>query len=412
MAAPREVLGPYPPRGLTDLPEKSPYGCAALAENVEFYDGWMSVRGGTRLWNTTAATLAGLDVKRVLYAREFRGRNNSPLLVLVYEYETGGGVRYLSLDVCTPGVSGSVLTSEQYTAPHASFQPTAFEFGEALYISMPAGADGVTWRKVTHTAPYISAHQYNNTGSSVVDEEGPFFDVGFGDKLLAQFGVVYSSRVWYAGYPDGKVRFSAVIYPGLVSTLNEAGPCGPPTALAAFAKSLLIFTQYSVETLTEFGGQGDIQLQPFLQHTGAVNHNAVVQAGHRLFFLSDSGLLAMDQQGNIEEVSEAIRNTLRAHQPDFANAQLVHYPTKHQLWLTLPSSNVVYVMSLQKSGRYYNWSTFVLGRSATEWASPSCVALSRNGAEDTPILGVLNESEEASFIMTQHGEPGDNWYPA
>jgi len=409
MSAPREVLGPFPPRGLTDYPDRSPYGSAARAENVEFADGWVRPRGGTKLWNTSAPTLNMLDVSRVLLVREFRGRGNSPLLVLVTRTDTG--TEFITVSVCTPGVSGSVLAQLSVATPHAGFQPSAVEFNEALYVSLPAGPSGVYWVKVKNAAPYVTKHIYTRDGSGIVDEAGPFFSTGgAGDKLLAQFGVAHNARVWYGGYPESLVRFSAPLYAGLVSSLNEVKADGPATGLASFAKSLVVFTRYSAQLLTEFGGQGDVQVQPFLRTTGAVAHNAIAQAGHRLYFLSDAGLLAMDQAGNIDEVSAAIRRTLRGHQPDFANAQLVHYPAKHQLWLTFPSSQTVYVMGMEKRGSYYDWSTMRLARTETEWASPQCVGLTRTAQGDVPVLGVLSESGEASAIVTQRGEPGDEWY--
>lgn len=403
MAAPHEVLRIPTLRGLTDYPERAPYGSAVLAENVEFSQGYLAPRQGCRILATLTASTQTVDL-----IHEVRAKSGATALVVVMSY-FNAGLRWYQVSLCDC-VTGTQLTywSEPYYHP-GTRQPTAVDYEGATLIFLPGMGmiDGQTEINVIleATPSELKPWQFTSVGRPLLGREaGTYYDYANGERLSATWGVVYQDRLFLGGFPDddsGRLRYTAISDLHGVPKANEVVGLGtandPLTGGAAYAGKLVIFRRHNISLLTMAGAGTEIT-EPLTQHVGCVAHQTICQFAHRLGFLSESGYMTMDQAGGIQELTEAIHDTLISQLPGFDRATVLYYPLRTQFWLLLPLLQTIYVYGLRDG----NWSTFRFSDPAQVYSVGALGTVTMNNAL-YPLVGWVNATYWALVSIFERG---------
>lgn len=419
MAAPQETLGPYRPRGLNDNPETAPYGSAKLAENVDFSDGEMVPRRGTDIINQTEATATSNTVYRIHLAREFRARKGGAVMVLVSIYGPALTQRYEvstwpvgdmnnRTDLWTDSTflpSGGRATCCEYEDVLLLFLPGEGPAGPGKVLTVSGGGDIEEWGPSSSGRPLPGG------------DEAPYYDSADGgeSRLPAGFAAVHNGRMYLAGFPgedSARIRYTSVTDLYGVATASEIAQAGdtaePPTGLASFGGKLVIFKRQSI-VLADASGQGAEQIQPLTRHTGCVHHNTICQFSHRLGFMSDGGYMVMDQTGNIEELTKAIHPTFMQYRADFANASVIHYPLRHQVWILFPSFSTIFVGDLDSG----NWSRYWWNIGTSNGlVKAQCLGTVLLTDGPVPTAGIINSVNHGGYVVKFEAEHHLDYYCA
>jgi len=409
MAAPREVI-PIPRlRGWSDTPDTSPYGTAALAENVEKVPGgWIAPRRGLELFNRSAVGLDGDTSSEVALCTEFRGWGTSRMMVVVEKALTGAYAGYWVVSWSSPG-NPSVYVG-MYPAGEArpGFRPSACQFDNEMLVFCPVVSSVAYPKTIIRIGPsgYLGSYYLHDDGVAATDlsaDEGPFLT----DTNFATIGCAHESRMFFGGYPDEP---STVRYSGfssmLIAETNEINVHEAVTGLASYARMLLIFARDSCHVV-EFGGQQADLPKPFLREVGCESHNTICPYVNRLAFLSRRGLMSIDQAGNIEHLTERIWPTILAHTDDFVNASVVYYPQRNQLWLLIPSSNTIFVYSVEFKEWYqfrYDWQAATAPQMQALGVSEASIGL-------IPVVGFV-DAEGKGIVVNSQGSGLKDYYGA
>jgi len=353
MGMPRDLLGPFPCRGLTDT--AGDLGDARQALNVEWQGDWLQPRGGSLITNVLSRSYVSVDLIKEFWSRGVQ--------LLVVCGRTVGSPDNHTVDIYRTG-EATVLSSE--IMPRWNGRPFAIEYEQALYLMCPVmlGNNHTMW-KISVDSPYITEitpFLYGDPATGVIPADG--MDTGayrgpgnpmrwiFGTKHLERMFVVQDEdpwNVWYSGInlPDG--------WP-LSNSFSPFGDSQSPlTGLVEFNGVLTSFTRRSIAT-TSFSGQGLTVSKLLKENTGAISPQAICNMGNILAFLSDDGLLFLDNQFQISDLlardinSETLRNLKDA----FGSASLQYFRASRQLWLMLPSANQIFILDMRTG----NWSSF------------------------------------------------------
>lgn len=408
MASPREVI-PIPHiRGWSDTPDTSPYGTAVLAENVEKVPGgWMAPRRGFALHNQTAGALVGELDERVALATSFRGWSGSNVLVMVSQSLTGAYAGQWIISWATPGQSGAVIGFYPTGFVRPGWRPSICSIGNEALIFVPSDPASSFSHPIVCGGPngYDGPYWLHSTGSAndLSADVGPFFESDTVNR--ATFAVMHESRVFFAGYPDepNLVRYSG-FDPMLIALTNEINIQQEVTGLASFARMLLIFARDAC-FVVDFGGQKADQPKPFLREVGCEHHNTICPYINRLAFLSRRGLMSIDQGGNIEHLTATIWPTILQYVDDFANASLVYYPQRNQLWLLLPAANAVFVYSVE----FKEWYQFRWDGSDFEAPQLHALGVCENSIGLVPVIGFVSSDGYGTVVTSQSADLFDSF---
>jgi hypothetical protein len=398
VASGREILRVPTIRGVSDYPEGSPYGTAYIAENCERAKGYWRPRRGTALYNHPGTTLAGGFCKNILLADEFRGWNAAKKMIMVATRSDG----YWDTSLASPG-DVTTTDSQIFARARPGYRPSMAKFMNEALVFQPV-ADGGQPSGIIRVsaAGVLGIYRYNSSGAAASEDEGPFFDAStdWTEINKACFGVEHEARMFFGGYigEEDKVRYSARENHQLVAKTNEFTIHERVTGLASFVGALIAFSEGAAYAVN-FGGQGVDQPKILLSEIGCLAHQTIVRYGNRLAFLSRRGLVSMDQNGNLENLSYPIWEQLQQWTEDFANASCIYYPQKDQIWLLLPASGRIYVYNLDTK----EWSWFKFDTS-TNRIYPQCLGRTETDEGLVPIVGFTNTFNRASVSITQHGE--------
>jgi len=345
MATPSDMLGPYGFRGLTDFPKN--YGDAVQAENLEWQGDWVQTRKGSTLIHTL--TFAS---DKILFQREFRGRTNFQIHVVVALSTTDTESYRVQIFR-----SGEDTLLADFSVPFANGRPSYVEYEGRLLLFLPATTDGqfTVWEIFTE-APYYQPlvmddfpHAGGDTGvyRPVDDPIRGIFGVPYMDRIFA----VQDSDPWNVWYSDHD-NYRGWPYENFFSPFGDSNE--PLTGLAIFNQQIVSFTRTKI-SVTKFSGKGLEESRPLKLTTGAICQQAIANIGNELVFLSDDGLLSMDLSGNVTDTLGAAINskTLADLKDGFPEASLTYMAAKRQLWLALPAANKLFVLDLRTG----NWST-------------------------------------------------------
>lgn len=383
MANPRDVLGPYPFRGLRDEPAR--YGDARLAENVEWVgDTSSSVMRG-RCGMSLLREVTGF-IDRVALCQEWRGRTNDPLLVTVFN---PAGASSYSIQVARGDEAPLVVFAVAWPAG----RPSLIGFQQDAVLLVPASADGspyTMWTILRHApylAPVLPAIPAASPNNDPGEYRGPL------DPMRAVLGCAYQSRlfvvqdeapweIWYSNLQD----ITAWAYSSYVDPFDDDQ--SPITAMLVFAGALWVFTQSKIARV-QFFGPGNIQKDILKTNTGCIG--PAVQAGENLVFIGEDGLLELDQAGTVSETEmcKALRRTLRNLQGSLGDATLRYFASRRQLWLCIPATRRVFVFDY----RSQNWATYDFG------TRPDALGSYMNGSGvEQPIVGAVTRNAEG-FVL-------------
>lgn len=403
MAAPSDVLGPFPPRGLSDHPESAPYGSARVAQNVDFARGDLRPRGGTRLISNGAQhPVCGIDL-----VCEFSGH-----IITVSRVSSGPFVGYREICIRQKGVPGTVVGSYWIPGYVPGSPPVALEFGGALYLFIQRDTEHWVYRVEPSSMDIALAPLDTNPPSGLVPDDGPYYSSW--SQVHAKFGVEHKGRLFLACTDPVRLIYTAPFYPNYIAQTNEeAFPFGGEiVALASYADRLLVFQDSGRCMALEFGAAGSSEQTQVFQDTAAKSPQTLQQIGHRLQMLSDDGLLAVDQTGSVvAETTANIDEQMRILRAEFPHVSMVHHVAKHQIWLLFPGVRRIFVFNLKSTTQGWagDWSTITLPADIV----PCCLGLVDTGAGKVPMAGVIYSGTDQGYVISfDHEELLSDWTPA
>jgi hypothetical protein len=405
VAAPSDTLGPFPPRGLSDHPEKADNGSAMLAENVEFLHGDLRPRRGTVVCGQTFATHDGWKSSSFDLIHEFSKSGGERAVLMVCVPSTGPRAGGYEVSLWSPGSMSGHIEDSGGGEPLGAHIPNICEFAGRVFLFLPNVSGNIV---LDVDVGGIEAWRYMAAGrplpAPIGGDEGVYYNYGTDEpEHMPTFACEYNNRMYMAGF-DGdwcnKIKCTSIGDPYGWCKQNEIVSVGtdPVTGLASFAGSLVIFKRGQI-TLAKSYGQGAEVPEPLTRHTGCLAHHTICQFSNRLGFMAEGGYMVMDQTGNIQEFTAGIHESFMECAADLKNARVVHYAAKHQLWILFPSFGRIYVADLKTN----SWSTIRLGHDS----KIGCLGLTRYLTGDVPVAGIVNPSGESYVVRFEYNVQKD-----
>lgn len=395
MAAPRDVKGPWEPRGLSDYPEQAPYGSAILAQNVTLENGYLEPRKGSVLFARPQSTISGTGCSRFGLVRQIFSRDGSSVLLMVSVVRTGVAAGMWEVSLVSPG--GAIIQTLIPAYLAAADNPSTVAFLGRYLLFLPV----VGGRQVLEiTTTNIQFWHLDNTNRPISDgDPGDYLSTANYDHIDASFGWAHEGRLFLAGLPGDEAAFVRNSTANDLWGFPKANWFGVGdnadaiTGGASFGQSMVVFTRRSIY-IVDYTGQGAVKSRCLTQHTGCVNHNSICYASGMLIFQSDTGLMGMDQAGTVTELSREIHNTYLRNRADFSRVSVAHIPEKHQVWCLFPANARILVMDLRASSWVeYNWRPEI-----NISAGSICPYLLANGT--LPVCGYVNTDDNAGYVIS------------
>ena len=162
------------------------------------------------------------------------------------------------------------------------------------------------------------------------------------NTLIPDCITVHKSRVWCS--KGSTLYYSAVGTYNDFTTANDAGyinnfhvDTSNIKAMATYKDYLAVYKEDKVFLLS--GSNPDDFAIALFADRGAVSANGIVNVDNKQYFLSDNGIFALEQVGELNQIrlgSEISLNIKKEFEKfdksRLVNAYTVHYPDKHQVW--------------------------------------------------------------------------------
>lgn len=165
-----------------------------------------------------------------------------------------------------------------------------------------------------------------------------------GEVLTDAVIAVYKGRVWVA--KDATIYYSALGTYNDFTTADDAGyinqfhtDTGAITALKPYKDYLAVYKNDSVYLLT--GTTPDDFSIMLFANKGASGSNSIVNVENKQYFLSNSGIFALEQVGELNQIQLGSEISLKIKKEFYSfvklqNALALHYERENQIWYFIP----------------------------------------------------------------------------
>ena len=291
-----------PGAGATLVPYQSGQTATSDAELVEAFGSLFLFRGrGASLPSSLPFTLGEYPLMYEGVSPTAGGVVKMPLAVVVCQiYPSGGACRVDLAPIESKTETWTFSGADELTGSSGgSTSGHQFVDGDIIKLSGTSSYDGVHEVKVIdyNTIELVGASApgaVQNRNSQAIGWSESF------NMPPADFAVATASRLAYVNGPD-QIVFSDAFSPSVVNPyfnrvlINEGTGDYITALLPVQDDSLLVFKRSSIYLITNTSGLGDdLRVIEITRQLGCVARGSVQEIGDLVFFLSDSGIYAID----------------------------------------------------------------------------------------------------------------------